>query len=122
LTIGRKGQATRFDFDLDVVSAFIKGDDEVTNEAAAAALPNEEDADSHVEPLLDGSRADLRERRTDVGDRVFITHGKNKKILEQVKQLVAFGKFEPIVAQEHETTSKPVPERFSRICVAARPR
>lgn len=42
---------------------------------------------------------------------VFITHGKNKEIVNQLKDLLSFGKFCPIVAEEHETTSKPVPEK-----------
>lgn len=45
------------------------------------------------------------------GRRVFISHGRNKKIVEQVKELLAFGEFEPIVSVERETTSKPVPDK-----------
>jgi predicted nucleotide-binding protein len=57
-----------------------------------------------------------------VGNRVFITHGKNKKISDQVKQIVQFGKFEPVIAEEHETVSKPVPQKVlddMRTCQAA---
>ena len=43
--------------------------------------------------------------------RVFITHGKNKEVVLQLKDLLTFGKFAPVVAEEHETTSKPVPEK-----------
>lgn len=43
--------------------------------------------------------------------RVFITHGKNKDIVQQIKELLVFGKFEPVVAIEHETLSKPVPDK-----------
>jgi predicted nucleotide-binding protein len=56
------------------------------------------------------------------GNRVFITHGKNKRILDQVREIVRFGKFEPIVAQEHDTVSKPVPQKIlddMRTCQAA---
>jgi predicted nucleotide-binding protein len=42
---------------------------------------------------------------------VFITHGKNKAIVSQLKELLAYGKFKPVVAEEHETTSKPVPDK-----------
>jgi predicted nucleotide-binding protein len=45
------------------------------------------------------------------GQRVFITHGKNAKIVNQLKDLLTFGKFVPVVAEEHETTSKPVPDK-----------
>lgn len=43
--------------------------------------------------------------------RVFITHGKNKEIVSQLKDLLTFGKFIPVVAEEHETPSKPVPDK-----------
>lgn len=44
-------------------------------------------------------------------NRVFITHGKNHDILAQIKDLLSFGKFAPVVAIEHETLSKPVPDK-----------
>lgn len=43
--------------------------------------------------------------------RVFITHGKHQEIVKQLKDLLVFGKFEPVVAQEHETLSKPVTQK-----------
>jgi predicted nucleotide-binding protein len=54
--------------------------------------------------------------------KVFITHGKNEQILQQLKELLTFGKFEPIIAKEHETVSKPVPDKVledMRQCSAA---
>jgi len=42
---------------------------------------------------------------------VFISHGKNKKIVDQVKELLTYGEFEPVVSVERETTSKPVPDK-----------
>ena len=74
---------------------------------------NEEEGETEVNP-----NAALAGR----GNRVFITHGKNRKILDQVKELVLFGKFEPIVAQERETAAKPVPDKVMdemRSCQAA---
>jgi predicted nucleotide-binding protein len=44
-------------------------------------------------------------------NRVFITHGKNKDIVTQLKELLTFGKFEPVVSVEHETVSKPVSDK-----------
>jgi predicted nucleotide-binding protein len=55
-------------------------------------------------------------------NQVFITHGKNKEIVNQLKELLSFGKFTPIVAEENETVSKPVPEKVldsMRSCYAA---
>jgi len=43
---------------------------------------------------------------------VFITHGKkNRKIVDQVKEMLLFGDFEPIVSAERESVSKPVPDK-----------
>jgi hypothetical protein len=44
-------------------------------------------------------------------DRVFITHGSNKAIVGQIKEILTFGKFEPVVSVEKESLAKPVPEK-----------
>lgn len=42
---------------------------------------------------------------------VFISHGKNKKMVEGLKELLTFGGFNPIVSVERETTAISVPEK-----------
>lgn len=44
-------------------------------------------------------------------NRAFISHGKKKEIVAQIKELLAFGNFEPIVSVERESTAIPVPEK-----------
>jgi predicted nucleotide-binding protein len=44
-------------------------------------------------------------------NRVFISHGKQKAIVSQIKELLAFGNFEPVVSVERESTAIPVPEK-----------
>ncbi|MFZ3352215.1 MAG: TIR domain-containing protein, partial [Xanthobacteraceae bacterium] len=44
-------------------------------------------------------------------NRVFISHGKQKAIVIQIKELLAFGNFEPVVSVEREATAIPVPEK-----------
>lgn len=44
-------------------------------------------------------------------NRVFISHGKQKPIVTQIKELLAFGNFDPIVSVERESTAIPVPEK-----------
>jgi CAP12/Pycsar effector protein, TIR domain len=54
--------------------------------------------------------------------RVFIAHGKNEEIAQQLKELLTFGKFEAVIAVEQQTVSKPVPEKVMeemRKCSAA---
>ena len=43
--------------------------------------------------------------------KVFVSHGKNKKILEQIKTTVEYGDLEPIVAIHEETPAVPVSEK-----------
>jgi hypothetical protein len=54
--------------------------------------------------------------------RVFITHGKNQDIVNQLKELLTFGGFTPVISIETETVSKPVPDKVMdemRTCSAA---
>ena len=125
LVVGRKGMPTRFEFDPDAARAFVNG----INEDASRGLPvsaTPEDIDGNDIDDADIDDADLE--RSDKGNvqlhdnRVFITHGKNLKILDQVKQIVMFGKFEPVVAMEHESLAMPVPKKIMdemRKCGAA---
>jgi hypothetical protein len=43
--------------------------------------------------------------------RVFITHGKKREILNQIKELLSFGQYDPVISVERETTAIPVPEK-----------
>ncbi|GAH57960.1 unnamed protein product, partial [marine sediment metagenome] len=42
---------------------------------------------------------------------VFISHSKNMKILEQIKQILDFGQYDYLIAEEEETTAIPIPEK-----------
>jgi hypothetical protein len=63
----------------------------------------------------------LRQQPVD-SDRVFITHGSNRDIVNQLKEILTFGKFNPIVSVDKESVSKPVPDKVMddmRGCYAA---
>ncbi len=62
------------------------------------------------------SHFDPREKR------VFVTHGKNRELIPQIKELLEFGQFEPVVSVERESVAKPIPDKFMddmRTCGAA---
>jgi hypothetical protein len=42
---------------------------------------------------------------------VFISHGKNRDLIDTLKRAVAYGKFHPVVSVELSDTSKPVPQK-----------
>jgi predicted nucleotide-binding protein len=55
-------------------------------------------------------------------NRVFVTHGRNRELVPQLKELLSFGQFEPVVSVERESVSKPVPDKVlddMRSCGAA---
>jgi predicted nucleotide-binding protein len=43
--------------------------------------------------------------------KVFIAHGKSPQIVTQLKDVLTFGNFEPVVAEEYETAAKPLPDK-----------
>jgi hypothetical protein len=54
-------------------------------------------------------------------NRVFISHGKQKAVVNQIKELLVFGKFDPVVSVERESTAISVPEKVfedMRSCAA----
>ena len=54
--------------------------------------------------------------------RVFISHGKNRALIEPIKKLLSFGEFVPVAEVENQTVSQPVPTKVMssmRSCGAA---
>ena len=126
LVVGRKGQPTRFEFDLANAKVFATGVGTVkpTNQYPEESTADSPAEDSHAEAPGQKEHAIVvsNEAKNTQNNRVFITHGKNHKILEQVKEIVAYGKFEPVIAKERETAAKPVPDKVMddmRACAAA---
>jgi hypothetical protein len=59
---------------------------------------------------------DVRRRR------VFITHGKNKDLVDPIRKLLDYGELDPVVSVDRTSVSKPVPEKVlddMRSCGAA---
>ena len=118
LIIGRKGMPTRFDFAVEEIRSFVEAPSSTSARVHLEADPNGANAAPAAEVQKDSSNAGSAANT----NRVFITHGKNLKILDQVKELVTYGKLEPVVAMEHETSAKPVPKKVMddmRTCRAA---
>ena len=87
-----------------------KGEDSAA-EAIARKVAESEQQKEKVRPQI-----------SQENNKVFISHGKNKKVVKQLKELLTFGKFDPVVSVEKETASIPVPEKVfedMRECSAA---
>ena len=127
LTRGRRGMPTRFDFDIDATRLFLDRSPTELEEDVPIVESTQvgdlvaEDSEPITEEDTDFKLPKMADSTTD-NNRVFITHGENSKILRQVKELVEYGKYEPVVAMEHETAAKPVPQKVMddmRKCKAA---
>jgi len=71
---------------------------------------------AQVTPLAAAIVDDQRRRR------VFVTHGKNRDLVEPVKKLLEYGEMTAVVSVEKQSVSKPVPEKVMddmRSCGAA---
>jgi len=110
LVIGRRGAETRFDTDRSALTSFIEGGEvvlpvEEEKPEIVEALPDEE-----IEKVPPGVTPEVEVPAGPV-KKVFVAHGKNKAILDQVKELLVLGDFEAYVAAEEETAGIPVPQK-----------
>ena len=123
LTIGRHSQPTRFEFHRDNLAGFVEGappSDDVSKEEEEPAKADASNGDS--DKIVEFRPATAAVAPITSNTRVFITHGKNRKILEQMKEIVSYGGYDPIVSVERESSAKPVPEKVMadmRTCGAA---
>lgn len=80
---------------------------------ATQALPEHEDASTNgEEPLAAATPTSQAASTFDAkSNRVFISHGKQKGIVNQIKELLVYGKFDPVVSVERESTAISVPEK-----------
>lgn len=117
LTVGRKGAPTRFEFSQEGLNRFsgMAPSPAALEEAEPEAGDDDEEETAYTPPAATSATATFN-------NKVFITHGKNKTVLEQIKKIVSFGPYQPVIAQERESLAKPVPEKVMddmRACSAA---
>ncbi len=101
---------------------FAKGRATFGSAHSASSTPDTADSETELLHAPPPAAPPIAASAAKVTQRVFLTHGKSTKILDQVKEIVRYGKFEPVVSVEHETVSKPVPDKVlddMRTCHAA---
>ena len=89
LLLAERGMPTRFEFDLEAARGFVDGSNVDPHHSLSTDDLLKSNDLTRQEP---GDFGDEEAKDTlGRGNRVFITHGKNNEILEQVKTLVAYG-------------------------------
>ena len=117
LIIGRRGQPTRLQFNWDELRAFVESgpstlpapptDDTDETDAAEATPVAGNPPPAGVTTSAQATQTTLPNNR----QKIFITHGKNMKLVEQVQTMLGLGGFESEVAEDEETAAIPVPEK-----------
>jgi len=79
---------------------------------------------NYEESLVEPARAEMLASAPSAtsNNRVFITHGKNHQVLDQIREVVELGGFEPVISTRTETMAKPIPDKVMddmRSCGAA---
>jgi hypothetical protein len=114
MTIGRRGAPTRLEIDAKSLAAYI--------EAGPSAPPlaeslNEDSADEDSTGTEDESSDapaapdEAKAKPSGGGLRVFITHGRNLELVEQVEAMLELAEIESEIAIKEESTAIPVPEK-----------
>lgn len=85
-----------------------EGDVEIENGEFISLL---EDTEVGMSPKTAGKFFQSAPNTLATNKRVFISHGKNKGIVEQLREILNYGDFEPVVSVDRETTAKPVPDK-----------
>jgi predicted nucleotide-binding protein len=96
-------------------------DEEVTLPKANKTNGDQRDETNEQQPQQGINPIPITQKIED-NRRVFITHGSNLDIVSQIKEVLTFGNFEPILSVEKESTAKPVPDKVlddMRSCGAA---
>jgi len=109
IMVGRRGQPTRLEIDKEALGQFI---------GEGALLPKEPPREGQEE------EGEITEevREPIAKPRIFISHGKNMDVVEQIKTMVELGDLKYEIAEEEETGAIPVPEKVlaaMRRCSAA---
>ena len=102
LVVGRKGQQTRFDLAEDDARAFVASASFASSPVGTEFYDDGSSAEAAPTSIQGSVRLKTAPSR---GNRVFITHRMNKKIAEQVQELLAFGKFDPVIARVRDVTN-----------------
>jgi predicted nucleotide-binding protein len=111
LVLGKKGRPTRIDFDENALAAFISEEEPIDGiEDAGQQLLNEKESHRMDDPPVDASKRSAKQAsETDqLGQGIFIAHGKNKKPLEQLRRILDQFKIQYKVAIDEPNLGRPI--------------
>jgi hypothetical protein len=114
LTIGRRGQATRLSLDRGALKSYIEAGPSAPPWTETIIEPQEEEiqeAPKTPSPAPEVPLPGKPQVKKEDELRVFISHGKNTELVDQVETLLGLADIESEVAVKEETAAIPVPDK-----------
>jgi hypothetical protein len=118
--LGRKGQPTRLELDREALRVFVEGGPSAPPWAGTDKIPDDDDDLSDEqehggeddEVVVSAKQtASLPDATVQGSVRVFISHGRNMEVVEQVKTILDLADIKWEVAVEEESAAIPVPDK-----------
>lgn len=117
--LGRRGTPTRLELDKSAVARFAEAGPsappwagpEVAAQDAGVDVPESSDQPEAPSPDKEEQETPREDRKASARLRVFIAHGQNMRVVEQVRTMLELAKIDAEVAEEEETTAIPVPNK-----------
>ncbi len=119
LFIGRRGQATRLEINRNQLGQYIGGStlsqtQTVTNDSLSEEGNYEENSEPpslQLNTIPNDTAVQSMTNITDDAIKIFISHGKNMEIVEQIKTLIDLANLDYEVVVETETAAIPIPDK-----------
>jgi ATP:corrinoid adenosyltransferase len=114
LKMGRRGQLTRLTVNRSSLKNHIESGPSAPPWTEPTAEPEEPHSDSQKkdEELTETEENKIEKKeKEEKGLRVFISHGKNKELVEQVETLLGLADIDSEIAIKEETSAIPVPDK-----------
>jgi len=117
LITGRKGSPTRLDFDKSAIAAFIEEGESPVSEMANEPELETKDKSQFPQDVTstNGSKQEKDADSENIGQGIFIAHGKNKKPLEQLKRILDQFKIQYKVAVDEPNPGRPISSKIREI-------
>jgi predicted nucleotide-binding protein len=114
--VGRKGAATRFEFDSEALKKFLdENPTAATSQAREDVDESQQQEESERANDLPSGQRRVESNHGALGQAIFVAHGKNKKPLEQLKRILEQFKIPFRVATDEPNLGRPIGSKVREV-------
>jgi predicted nucleotide-binding protein len=119
IVVGRRGSPTRFQFEHHALGQYLDGSEESTTEVPPDPMPEVPTlAGDGIQRAAPKATVASPHQSKELGQGIFVAHGKNKKSLEQLKQILDQFKIPYKVATEEPNLGRPIGAKVREVMEA----